>query len=95
MAILAPHLSSALDRSAIFLTDLAGRTVKNCHSLRGPRFEPRRLPTKLHGSIEYPILFLKLLDSLRNCFIMRMKSYLFNSFSKQIGAELFGERHID
>ena len=36
MAILIVLLSSALDRSAIFLTDLAGRTVKNLRSPRGP-----------------------------------------------------------
>ena len=51
MAILAPILTSALDHSAIFLTDLAGRTVKNCRSPRGPRFEPGRPQTKIHRSI--------------------------------------------
>ena len=41
----APH------RSAIFLTDLAGRTVKFSPSPRGPGFESRQLQQKCHWSI--------------------------------------------
>ena len=40
MAIFSSTLNSALDRSATFLTVLAGLTVKNRRSPRGPRFEP-------------------------------------------------------
>ena len=46
MAILTRHLNSALDRSAIVLTVLAGQTVKNRHSPRGPWFEPGRPQSK-------------------------------------------------
>ena len=35
-------LHHAPDRSATFLTDLAGQTVKKLPSLEGPRFESRR-----------------------------------------------------
>ena len=51
MAIFSPAVTSALDHSATFLTVLAGRTVKNCRSPRGPRFEPGRPQTKIHRSI--------------------------------------------
>ena len=52
MAIFSPALTSALDHSATFLTVLAGRTVKNSGSPRGPRFEPGRPQTKIHRSID-------------------------------------------
>ena len=45
-------LHSAPDRSAIFLTDLAGRTVKKLPSLKGPGFDPRLGRTKRAWSIE-------------------------------------------
>ena len=51
MAIFSPALTSALDHSATFLTVLAGRTVKNSGSPRGPRFEPGRPQPKIHRSI--------------------------------------------
>ena len=45
------HLRRASDRSAIFLTDLAGRTVKESSSPIGPGFESRRRRQKGHRSI--------------------------------------------
>ena len=45
-------LHGALDRSAIFLTDLAGQTVKKSPSLEGPGFASRRPQQKCHRSIE-------------------------------------------
>ena len=45
------HLRRASDRSAIFLTDLAGRTVKKSPSPEGPGFESRRGQQKCHRSI--------------------------------------------
>ena len=58
MAIFSSVLTSASDRSATFLTVLAGRTVKNCRSPRGPRFEPGRPQTKIHRSISSISYFL-------------------------------------
>ena len=48
------HLRRASDRSAIFLTDLAGRTVKKSPSPEGPRFESRQPQQKCHRSIFTP-----------------------------------------
>ena len=45
------HLHRASDHSAIFLTDLAERTVKNSPSPEGPGFESRRAQQKRHRSI--------------------------------------------
>ena len=45
------RLHRASDRSAIFLTVLAGRTVKLSPSPRGPGFESRQLQQKSHWSI--------------------------------------------
>ena len=45
-------LHHAPDHSAIFLTVLAGRTVKNSLSPRGPGFDSRRRQQKGHRSIE-------------------------------------------
>ena len=44
-------LHHASDRSAKFLTVLAGRSVKISHSPKGPGFESRRLRQKGHWSI--------------------------------------------
>ena len=44
-------LHGALDHSAIFLTVLAGRTVKKAPSPKGPGFESRRRRQKGHRSI--------------------------------------------
>ena len=44
-------LHHASDRSAKFLTVLAGRTVKISASPKGPRFESRRPQQKCHRSI--------------------------------------------
>ena len=44
-------LHHAPDRSAIFLTDLAGRTVKGSPSPKGPGFESRLRQQKGHQSI--------------------------------------------
>ena len=43
------HLHRASDHSAMFLTDLAGRTVKKSPSLEGPGFESRRRNKKVIG----------------------------------------------
>ena len=48
------HLRRALDRSAIFLTDLAGQTVKKSPSTEGPGFESRLAQQKCHRSIQGP-----------------------------------------
>ena len=45
------HLRRASDRSAIFLTDLAGQTVKKSPSPECPGFESRRGQQKCHRSI--------------------------------------------
>ena len=45
------YLHRASDRSAIFLTVLAGRTVKESPSPIGPGFESRRRQQKGHRSI--------------------------------------------
>ena len=46
-------LHSAPDRSAIFLTVLAGRTVKKSLSPIGPGFDSRRRQQKGHRSISF------------------------------------------
>ena len=51
MAILTPLLTSALDRSAIFLTVLAGRTVKIGAVREVPGSNPGGPNQKLHRSI--------------------------------------------
>ena len=51
MVILSSALDSALDCSATFLTDLAGRTVKKLASPIGPGFESRSRRQKGHRSI--------------------------------------------
>ena len=51
MTILAPLLTSALDRSAIFLTGLAGRTVKIGAVREVPGSNPGGPNQKLHRSI--------------------------------------------
>ena len=53
MAVLAPLLTSALNRSANFLTDLAGRTVKKMRSPKGPGFDPRLRQTNAHGQLVF------------------------------------------
>ena len=57
-------LHSAPDRSAIFLTDLAGRTVKKPPSTKGPGFESRRRRQKGHRSIQQRI-YIEFKDSLQ------------------------------
>ena len=46
------QLRRASDRLAIFLTDLAGRTVKKSPSSEGPEFETRRAQQKCHRCIQ-------------------------------------------
>ena len=52
MAVYSSILNCASDRLATFLTDSAGRTVKNCCSPRGPWFDPGRPQTKCVWSIQ-------------------------------------------
>ena len=49
-------LRRAPDRSATFLTDLAGRTVKKSTSPEGPGFESRQPQQKCHRSIAFDYL---------------------------------------
>jgi len=51
MVILSSGLDSPLDCSATYLTDLAGQTVENSHSPRGPRFDPRGPQKNAYGQL--------------------------------------------